>query len=277
MSCATEDELIALLDGEVTENRAAALRAHLERCAACRETWASLDALRGDLAAPLAGVPLAGAAERILARIEAAPAARPARSRRRAGAWIGAALGVAAVAAAIVLVPRLGREREIGELAARGASSPRSLRRDVGVTVFRAADRLVPLVPGEAVGADTTYAASYRNLGPDGTAFLMVFAVDAGRTVHWIHPAYLDAKTDPASVPLAHALTETVLPGAAALDQPAHGALRIVTLISAQPIHVSQIEALGAADLSLERLRARFEGAEIAEIDLTLRLPGSAP
>ncbi|APR85936.1 Hypothetical protein A7982_11285 [Minicystis rosea] len=279
MTCPTEEELIALLDGEATERRASELRAHLGRCQACREVWASLEELRAMLAAPLIGVPLPGASERIQMRIaaELAPRVTPVRSQRRVFAWLGAALGMAAaVAAVVVIAPRNGLDRDAGMLSPRGDGAVRSLRRDVGVSIFRASEKLVPIADGETVDAATAYAVSHRNIGPDGSAFLMVFAVDAAHVVHWIHPAYLDAKTDPASVSLAHADRDTVLPGAVTLEAPAPGSLRIVTLIGSQPIHVSQIEALAGTELALDRLRARFGGAEVSEIHLTLR-PGSAP
>jgi hypothetical protein len=269
--CATEDDVIALLDGEVTENRAAALRAHLGRCSVCREKWASLERLQGLLRAPSPGVPLAGASERIVARIQSEPVARSSPSGPGRRRWVGAATAVAAAIAALALLaPRLDHW-PTEHLAARGGRPGRSLRRDVGVTLVRAGARVTSLHQGDAVESDTTYAVAYRNLGPDGSAFLMVFAVDAAHAIHWIVPAYLDASVDPPSTPLGHADTDTLLPGAIVLEDLAAGPLRVVTLVSAEPQRVSAIEQLEPAALSLDRLRARFRTAEVSDLSLALR------
>jgi hypothetical protein len=271
--CATEDDLIALLDGEVTENRAAALRAHLGRCSVCREEWASLERLQGLLRAPSPGVPLAGAAERIVARIQAEPVARSSSSGPGRRRWVGATAAVAAAVAALALLaPRLDH-RPAERLAARGGGADRSLRRDVGVTLLRADARVSALHPGDAVQPDTAYAVAYTNLGPDGSAFLMVFAVDAAHAIHWIVPPYLDPSVDPPSAPLGHADGDTLLPGAIVLEDPATGPLRIVTLVSGEPQRVSAIEQLEPVALSLDRLRARFRAAEISDLSLALGSP----
>jgi hypothetical protein len=265
--CPSEEELIALFDGEATENDAAELRAHLSRCAACREVSASFGEIREALSVPLPGVPAPGATERILARLQAEPLA--AEPPRRLRPRVLALAGLIAAAAVFVLVPRLGADREF---TARGAPTARSLRRDVGVSVRRGDEQLALLAAGAIVGPGTTYAISYRNLGANGSAHMMVFAVDAARAVHWIQPAYLDAKDDPASLPLTHATSDAVLPAAAELAAPAPGPLRIVTLVTPRPLRVSQIEALTGAELDLARLRARFPDAEIAEIAVDLRV-----
>jgi len=279
-TCPSTDDLIALLDGEATENRAAEIRAHLPRCASCREAQASLAALRAALAAPLSGVPDDDAVARILQRIEAessdpAPAAPAAPARHRRALARGAALsGALAVAAAAVLLLR--RPVDPGEFTARGgrpesSGAPHALHREVGVTVRRGGgERLPPLADGDSVTGETTYAVSYRNLGPSGSAFLMVFAVDSARVVHWIHPAYLEAASDPTSVPLDHAADDELLPAAMALEGPAPGDLSVVTLVTVRPLEVSQIEALGAGDLEPARLAARFAGADVSRIALHL-------
>jgi hypothetical protein len=273
--CPTEDDLIALLDGEATENRAASLRAHLQRCASCREARASLEHLRDALAAPIAGVPAEGAVERILRRIEAEPtepASPPRLPRERSRlAFALTAVGALAAAAAVAVSPRLGGD--FGVVTARGRAhdgGAHSLHRDVGVTVRRGGDRLQPLADGESVSGDTTYAVSYRNLGPGASAFLMVFAVDSARAVHWIEPAYLVAGDDPSSSPLEHAAEDRLLPAAVALDDPAPGELHVVTLLTPRPLRVSQIEGLRAGEIGPAPLRARFPEAEVAMITLHL-------
>jgi RNA polymerase sigma factor (sigma-70 family) len=269
--CPKEYELYVLLDGEATENRAMELRSHIEHCSICQGTWKELETLRRDIAAPSPGLSTDGVAGRVLARIAEAKELPPppAPSMRRLGIALIGGLGMAA-AVALALLP--GSNTDPGEFTARGGPSAPSLRRDVGVTLRRGESELVPFENGNVVDATTKYAISYRNLGADA-AFLMVFAVDAAGDVHWIEPAYLDAKDDPVSVSLNHAEVDQMLPNAdaAVLDNPAKGPLRVITLISSQPLHVKQIEALPPGSLSLERLRAQFPGAELDEKTLDCR------
>lgn len=193
---------------------------------------------------------------------------------RRWRLGLAGALGVAAVAASVGLALSPGPGRDDGVFAARGASPTAGpLRRGVGVVVRHGSGHLEPLAGGEVVDAEATFAVSYRNLGPERSAFLMVFAVDAARAVHWIHPAFVDARTDPSSVPLDHAPSDRVLPTAASLDDPAVGPLRVLTLVTPRPLHVSEIEALRAPELELGALRARFPDAELTEISVELRSP----
>jgi anti-sigma factor RsiW len=273
--CPTEDDLIALLDGEATENRAADLRAHLQRCASCQATQASFERLR-DAIAELSDVPEEGTAPRLLERIQAAPAAPVTPRQQRRLAYPLAVAGVLAVAAAAAIWPRLHGDpgRDAGTFAARGhghEGAARSLHRDVGVTVRRGTARLPPLADGEDVSNETTYAVSYRNLGAGASAFLMVLAVDSAHAVHWIHPAYLDAKDDPSSVPLDHAVEDHLLPATVTLDSPAPGELHVITLVTPRPLRVSQIEALSAPEIAPGPLQARFPEADVAGITLHLR------
>jgi anti-sigma factor RsiW len=294
-TCPPEDDLIALLDGEATENRAADLRAHLQRCASCQATLASFERLR-DAVAELSDVPEEATALRILEHIQAAPAAPATRSRPpRRLAYPLAVAGVLAVAAAAAIWPRLSGDP--GTFAARGRGhegAVRALHRDVGVTVRRGAPvldggalqtpvldggdpqttgpaGLPPLADGEGVSGETTYAVTYRNLGAGASAFLMVLAVDSAHAVHWIHPAYLDAGDDPSSVPLDHAVEDQLIPATVTLDSPASGELRVITLVTPRPLRVSQIEALSAPEIAPGPLRARFPEAEVAGITLHLR------
>ena len=271
-TCPTEDDLIALLDGEATENRAAELRAHLQRCASCQAILASFERLR-DALAELSDVPEEGTAPRVLERLQAAPPAplTPPRSKRRL-AYPLAVAGVLAVAAAAAIWPRL--HGDPGTFASRGhgpEGEARSLHRDVGVTVRRGAPGLPPLADGEGVSAETSYAVTYRNLGAGASAFLMVLAVDSAHVVHWIHPAYLEAGDDPSSVPLDHAALDQLLPATVTLDGPASGELRVITLVSPRPLRVSQIEGLGAQEIAPGPLRARFPEADVAGLTLHLR------
>jgi hypothetical protein len=275
-ACPTEDELIALLDGEATENRAAALRTHVAGCTRCQRALAALEALTRALAAPVHGTPSPDAVAKIMRRIEVEPPAHaPAKRGARRLPW--APLGALAVAAAVATlwIGTRAMSRDAGLFAARGAAASASLQRDVGVFIHRAGERLEPLAAADVVTKDTAYAVSYVNLGPAGSAFLMVFAVDAAGEVHWIQPAYLDAADDPRAIALKHAETDEPLPTAAVLDAPAPGPLRLVSIVCPRPLHVSQIESLAPSALDLASLRARFPGAVIQELTLSLNPPSS--
>lgn len=262
-ACATTEELILLIDGELTENRATAVREHLAGCASCRRETDAVRAMLADVAAPVDPSP--GAVERLLARLDEAPAELP---RARWQAWMVATLGAAA-AIAFVLAPKVASRwvAPRGELVARGAPSTHSLARDVGVTVYRAGSSLDVLVAGEAVGAGTAYGVGYRNLGEPGSAHLMVFAQDAANDVHWIVPAWLEASQDPASEPLAHADVEALPSQAVVLEHPARGPMRVFTLVTAAPLRVSEVERLAAGGpLDAAALRSAWPGAEVEPI-----------
>lgn len=93
--------------------------------------------------------------------------------------------------------------------------------------------------------------------------YLAVFALDQRGSVHWIHPAYLDAATNPLSLRLAAGTTERVLPEIAEPEGAAPGALRVYALLSATPLDVKRVEArLGDKTHSVAEL---FPEAEVEE------------
>jgi anti-sigma factor RsiW len=132
-----EEDLSALLDGELDAARSAGVQAHTAACPACARRLAALRAMDVTLQG-VAASPLAGEAER-LARVRAgvlaelrggARAAAPPRRRRR---WLAPALAGAAAAAAAALFAL----REPVEIAA----PPASTRAEV---VAEAASRVQP-------------------------------------------------------------------------------------------------------------------------------------
>jgi hypothetical protein len=274
-ACPATDELFLLLDGELTENRALRVREHVAGCTVCRAEVESLHRLVRDVAAPVA--PLPGAIERVNARLDGSPPA----SRNRWKPALGAVLGIAAVAAAVVLGPAIARHHDhdgSSTFAARG-SADRSLARDVGVTLHRHTTRLDILVPGAEVTPDTAYAVSFRNLGASGSAQLTVFAQDAAGEVHWIEPVWLDPNGDPASIPLPHSDAESAPRSSVVLEHPATGELRLFSMVTAQPIRVSDIERLAPRRIDPEALRALWPGAvvDMTPVRVLAAPEGSAP
>jgi hypothetical protein len=172
----------------------------------------------------------------------------------------------AAAAAAIALVhwtpaPRTNHD----ELTARGGPAERSLAHDVGVSVYRSAERLDALVAGQEVHAGTSYAVAAVNLGASGSAYLMVFAQDAANDLHWIEPGWRDPTQDPEGTPLPHAEHEAPPTAATVLDQPAPGSLHVFVLVTPRPVRVSEVERLAGSALDARALRARWPDAVVDE------------
>jgi hypothetical protein len=72
--------------------------------------------------------------------------------------------------------------------------------------------------------------------------YLMVFALDARESVHWLQPAYLDERTNPSSLPLPPRAMEQVLPEVAEPEDAALGPLRVYALLSRSPLDVKTVE-----------------------------------
>jgi len=258
-SCPEDDALIALVDEQLPEGDAAARREHVARCTSCQKRVGSFRSLARALGERVPPSP--GALDRLAARLESLPA-RPPRRALPPVAW--AVVGAVTAAAMWVVVPRLAHR---DDFEARGTAGERSLSRDVGVSLYGQRATLIPLLDGDTAPADTPFAVSYRNLGSSG--FLMVFAKDARSDVHWIAPAYLDASTDPPSVPLAHHDTDALLSRATILDGPADGPLTVFVVITPRPHRVTEVEGLGKK-LDAALLRAAWPDAEVRELHLTI-------
>ena len=268
--CPTPRELGLLFDRELTESRADAVREHLESCPACRRELEALRGLVADIAAPLEPGP--AALERLLARVDEAP--EPLRSGRSWG-LAAALVAAAAVAGAAALVPSIVSWRtHSAEWTPRGGPVVPSLHRDVGVTLYRLADHLEPLGPGDVVSVHTAYAVAARNLGAPGSAYVMVFAQDDARDLHWIEPAWTDPSADPAPSPLPRTERDTPPSAATVLDNPAAGPMKIFTLVTPRPVHVSSVEGLAKGVLHADALQAAWPDAEVDEVVVHVQ-PGS--
>lgn len=262
--CPSEDELLAFADADLPPEQLRRIEQHLELCSACTKRVMALSALIGDLAAPLATEPLdvsehvAGVMKRLDAPVE---------SRRHARwlPWVGAL----AAAAVLVLAVGLTGQGETGQLTARGGPSSASLSRDVGLQLYAQEQGLRALEVGDRIRPSTPLTAGLRNLGGE-RAHLLLFAIDARHVVHWIAPEFTTAGTDPEAAPVVPSTAETLLPGAAAFEDLAPGALRIVAVISKQPTRVSQVESLAEAELDAEGLMKRFPRAEIRQYSLVV-------
>lgn len=270
--CPGEAELLSFVDADLPPEQLAHIEKHLELCSACAKRVMALSALVCDLAAPLPQQQLDVGAHvaAVMQRLDA-PLAAPRGARLLA--WCGA---LAAAAAALLLFTKLpghasgGAVNEPGEFAARGGPTAPSLSRDVGVQLYGLQQALVALRAGSRVTPKTPLTAGLRNVASE-RAYLLLFAVDAKRAVHWIAPEYTSPGSDPEAYPIAPGSAERLLPNTAVFDDLALGELRVVALISPTALHVSEIEALPASELGAAALRKRFPGAELREVSLDVR------
>lgn len=269
-ACPSEEDLLSFADASLSPEQLERVEQHLLRCASCAEQVATLRSLIAGIAAPL--VPDAGPfhaqahVSAVMQRLDA-PLPMPTRPSRM---LLGSALaGLGAVAAAALLVVQLTGQPELqeGQFTARGNSSEASLSRDIGVQLYAREDGLRALGPGSRIRAHAPMTAGLRNLSKE-RAYLLLFAIDARQTVHWIAPQFLDPSSDPSAAAILPSQEERLLPSSVVFDDLAQGTLRIVMLITAQPTRVSQIETLSAEELSGERLMARFPQAEIRQATL---------
>jgi len=207
-----------------------------------------------DLCAPVAS-PIAMLVARVMARLDDPPA-RP----RWPYVALAAAAAVAAAAALWLAVPRTS------DFAARGTRE-HELTRLAGITLFALDGELRPLAAGSRVTAGTAYVAAYRNAGR-APAYALVFALDAAGDVHWLYPAFTDAATDPTAIVLAPTPVPALLADAVVLEQPARGPLLLVAIVTAAPVHVSDIERM---QHSLAALRARWPELEATVVEVQPR------
>ncbi|HXJ23811.1 MAG TPA: hypothetical protein VMT03_26685 [Polyangia bacterium] len=253
MSCPDADTLLLDHLGELPVNRSEALRAHVQTCGRCAAERAELARMIEELApAKQASDDGAAFTARVLAAARGVPQARrevPARRRSRLAFATGT---LAAAAAAVWLVagprarPPVSGQPEppiAGTVTARGGAAPGAEageRLSAEILLVREG-RLQPL-RGAAVHRSDALAVRVTNLsGSD--AQLMAFAWDAAGDVHWLYPAYLDARTNPRSVPIAAGARDRLLSDIVQPDAPHVGPLRMVTLVAQRPLTVKEVEA----------------------------------
>lgn len=268
-SCASQATLLAFADNDLPPEKLRQLEKHLETCGICAKQVMALSELIEDVAAPVAAVPFDAAehAAAVMKRLDAplghARGVPPA-------VWAGI-FGAVAAAAALLLV--LGREPHgpgqgdgpRGHFAARGGDAESALGRDVGVQVYTVGPPLRPLASGVRISPSTALAVGVRNLG-QGTAYVLLFAVDSKQVVHWLAPGFSEPGSDPEALHIVPLREERLLSTQVVFDDLAPGPLRIVTLVSSEPSHVSQVEALSPDELGSAALSQRFPRAEAREV-----------
>lgn len=224
----TDEELLAMLEGELTSSRAGTIDTHVHTCASCR---ARLDALQGTLDSiatiepESASIDLVGA---MWERIEQ-PALNP---RRSFGA---VALALAAATAALAIILPVSRS----DFRPKSGAAHRS-DRWTGIRIYRAdEDGAHPV--DRRIRSDDYLLFSYANLAERPARHLMIFGVDQSRAVHWYYPAHLDPGQDPTSIRI-EAAPSRELREKIRHDLPP-GDLTIHALFTEGPLYVSMVES----------------------------------
>ncbi len=261
MKCPDRDDLLLFRERALGLHQAGDVRGHLARCPACAARLAQLEQLIAELRTPIAASSRSAVA-RVMHRLDARRA--PRRTRWQLGAALAAVLGV--VAAWPV--------RDRGQFTARGGGgaalapghvTAEAIAREVGTSLFAVGARAEPLALGARVSPTTAYVLGYRDLSRAIALYALVFAVDANDDVHWLYPGFTAPGDDPPAVALAISDTTQLLPETVVLDHVPAGPLRMIVVVSAERMRVSQVERLRGAELVAPALRRRWPAAAITE------------
>ncbi len=259
--CPSEAELLSFVDSDLSPERLARVEKHLEECSTCAKQERALRRLIDDIKAPPtpAHFDASHHVSDVMRRLN-----EPPQEPQRLRPWMGAL----AAAAAVLLVVALNlRGEPSAHFAARGGAFESSLARDVGVEIFTRDHTLRAIEVDDRVHPGSTLTAALRNLGRDN-AYLLLFAVDSRKVVHWIAPEYTTEGTDPEASPIEPSDTPRFLPSAVLFDDLARGKLRVFAVITRRPTRVSEIEKLPPAELEKAPLTKRFPNAEVREFVL---------
>jgi hypothetical protein len=267
-TCPEGDDLVRLVDGALVPEAAGRVEAHLAECARCREAARTLRRIVEDVRSPpLVRLDVPAHVRAVMARLDRPPTARAPRVSR---AWVyGGALAAAACVALVMGV----RGRSPDAWQARGGSGGGGgpwLERDVGVLPYAARGTPHAIAAGDAIDRDTPLTAGVRNVG-GRPGYLLLFAVDARGAVRWIAPPYERAGDDPPSAVVGPGAELRLLATTAVFDDLPPGPLRIVSVVTASPAHVSDVEALEASGVTTAGVAARLPGAVVRETRIEVR------
>ncbi|MGA9524489.1 MAG: hypothetical protein WBV82_23740 [Myxococcaceae bacterium] len=267
-SCAAPEELLMLHDGELRENRARELREHLGQCLFCQREWTQQQELLRAIAAPVEETsPLELRVAELMSRLPEHPVRGRGLRSRAVWGW-----GLGALAAGFVLVfgvIDIGARYPDVPFHARGGGESETVSQRVGVSLYALEDPLRKLDPGANLHAQTGLMAAYRNLDAR-PVYLLLFGVDARGAVHWLQPGYTDPATNPSSVRLDSGTGQVPLPESVVLGDPEPGTLRVYSLVTREPLQVSDIESLPPGQLTAESLGRRWPNAAVTELLLKL-------
>jgi hypothetical protein len=245
MSCPTEEEMIQLLDGELSQNSARVLEQHLGGCPGCHALRGELERMVGRLAPAPDEFDEPALRQAILTRLSREATASPAQPwwqrLLRPVVLVPVLAAAGALLLAIQVIPRGALpERQPGEFAVRGGGE-KEARRWINLWIFSHGEGGYRPVQRQ-IEADAALAFGYLNVR-GAHRHLMVFGLDAGGEVRWYYPAYEQRGTDPQSIAIRPGRHQ--LPDEVKHPLPA-GPLMIYALFSATPLRVSRIEKMVA-------------------------------
>ncbi|WP_223642995.1 zf-HC2 domain-containing protein [Corallococcus sp. EGB] len=266
-----------LVDRQLSEEEAQALRDHARGCARCQSQLRETEALVARIAAPLdPAAPTEEAVARVMRRVLAGGGERRV-SPLRARPWVGGAVAAALAAglAVFMLRPSSGPGPGLGEtFTARGGPVAATLGRSVGVTFHTGA---APLAPDSVVSADAGFGVRYRNLDTREPVYLLAFAQDARGEVHWLYPAHLREDANEPSVRLMPSAEARALDEVVVLEEPAPGPLRLVSIVTRSPLGVMDVESLPPEGRTPEALRRQWPEAAVESVSVVMAGAGATP
>jgi hypothetical protein len=266
VNCPTEPELAALVDGELAESRAHALRDHAGTCMPCRRAIGQLEQVTALVRAPIAGA-LGRHSKESFADLVLAQLDRPRATRARRWPLVAGLTAIASVATLIAVL--VWHERAPAEeWAARGSPPGAPAGESVRRVLLRfgriSGDHFDPITPGATIYPSEVIAAEVGRTGRR-PLFLLAFVVDAEGERHWIYPAYEVGAPPPSAEPLPTADVPRVLSTMTRLSGPATGPARLVAIVLTKPASVEPIETAPLEDLSREKLASHFPNALVTE------------
>jgi hypothetical protein len=265
-TCPKDDDLVRLVDGALVPEAAGRVEAHLAECVRCRDAARTLRQIVEDVSsAPPIRLDVPAHVSAVMARLDR-PAAKATRVSR---AWVVAG-ALAAAACLALVVGTWGRGTDAWQARGGAAAGGASLERDIGVLPYAARGTAHALAAGDAIDRDTPLTAGVRNAG-DRPAYVLVFAVDARGAVRWITPPYERAGEDPPSAVIGPGAELRLLATTAVFDDLPPGPLRIVSVVTASPAHVSDVESFEASGVTTAHVAARLPGAVVHETRVEVR------
>jgi len=265
----------AYFGGEIDAVDVTRMRAHLQGCDTCRETYDR----RADSEAQLLGGAEAGriADVRLLEAVLADPEIRARRGAERRWWPLFVLAPVAAVAGALLFTVAIPPPAEDDNLRSRGGVSvPGAV--GLGVTAVDPSSGLVyDARRPEGVALDHNLRFSYSN--PAGPArYLFLFGVDDAHAPYWYYPLPEEGRS--VEIEAGPQVLARVLPYETELVRRHHGGrLRLVALFTPQPISLRSVEAaLSAASAQgIPLQEIRWPEAAQVQIEEILLVAGTAP
>ena len=246
MECMKEALAVAYVCEELEASETARISHHLSTCSACARLVRDLRGIGGGLAADSGEFDDPELTRDIMTLIDMGRGQAAELPRmsvgRRASRWAplaAAALLLTGVGLWLVQHPPL--PAGMSGVTARGADETGD--EWVSLELFlreRRGAEAVYLPLRDEMERSASVAVAYTDRAENPYPYLMVFAVDSERRIHWYYPAYTDEQENPMSVPIKRG-EQVLLP-----DEVAHelalGPLVFFGLFSVAPLRVKQVE-----------------------------------